>query len=162
MSLDHYILRQLSEASCSVVSICSWPPGLTLIFGVMRVINFAQADFMMLGMFTTYLVATRRASIRCCWRCPSAWPWPRSAWHLRAVCSNEFRAATTTPSSFLRLASRSFLQNLALIVFDPTPRVVVRPYTNAYWTPVGLFINEARLYRLPRLARSSWGRYIFS
>ena len=32
--------------------------GLTLIFGVMRVINFAQADFMMLGMFTTYLVAT--------------------------------------------------------------------------------------------------------
>ena len=32
--------------------------GLTLIFGVMRVINFAQADFMMLGMFATYLVAT--------------------------------------------------------------------------------------------------------
>ena len=38
------------------------------------------------------------------------------------------------------------LQHLVLIVFDPTPRVVVRPYTNAYWAPFGLFINEARLF----------------
>ena len=28
--------------------------GLALIFGVMRVVNFAQADFMMLGMYLTY------------------------------------------------------------------------------------------------------------
>src|SRR4029077_16420467 len=32
--------------------------GLTLIFGVMRVINFAQAEFMMLGMFAAYFLAT--------------------------------------------------------------------------------------------------------
>ena len=32
--------------------------GLTLIFGVMRVINFAQAEFMMVGMFATYVLAT--------------------------------------------------------------------------------------------------------
>jgi branched-chain amino acid transport system permease protein len=38
--------------------------GLALIFGVMRVVNFAQGDFMMLGM---YLAPTRwrSASIRC-------------------------------------------------------------------------------------------------
>ncbi len=30
--------------------------GLSLIFGVMRVINFAQGDFMMLGMYTAYYV----------------------------------------------------------------------------------------------------------
>ena len=28
--------------------------GLALIFGVMRVINFAQGDFMMLGMYAAY------------------------------------------------------------------------------------------------------------
>ena len=32
--------------------------GLTLIFGVMRVINFAQAEFMMVGMFATYVLVT--------------------------------------------------------------------------------------------------------
>src|SRR5437763_15734973 len=31
--------------------------GLALIFGVMRVVNFAQGDFMMLGMYLTYFYA---------------------------------------------------------------------------------------------------------
>src|SRR3989442_13098558 len=31
--------------------------GLALIFGVMRVVNFAQRDFMMLGMYLTYFYA---------------------------------------------------------------------------------------------------------
>ena len=30
--------------------------GLALIFGVMRVINFAQGDFMMLGMYATWII----------------------------------------------------------------------------------------------------------
>src|SRR5207245_10710868 len=32
--------------------------GLALIFGVMRVVNFAQGDFMMLGMYMTYFLTT--------------------------------------------------------------------------------------------------------
>src|SRR6266542_2384219 len=32
--------------------------GLALIFGVMRVVNFAQGDFMMLGMYLTYFLTT--------------------------------------------------------------------------------------------------------
>src|SRR5207245_10116141 len=32
--------------------------GLALIFGVMRVVNFAQGDFMMLGMYVTYCLTT--------------------------------------------------------------------------------------------------------
>ena len=30
--------------------------GLALIFGIMKVVNFAQGDFMMLGMFLTYFL----------------------------------------------------------------------------------------------------------
>jgi len=32
--------------------------GLGIIFGVMRVVNFAQGDFMMLGMYATYYLVT--------------------------------------------------------------------------------------------------------
>ena len=32
--------------------------GLGMIFGVMRVVNFAQGDFLMLGMYAAYYVAT--------------------------------------------------------------------------------------------------------
>jgi branched-chain amino acid transport system permease protein len=46
----------------------------------------------------------------------------------------------------LTLGVSLVLQSLVLIVFGPTPRVLVRPYTNSYWSPGGLFINEARLY----------------
>jgi branched-chain amino acid transport system permease protein len=46
----------------------------------------------------------------------------------------------------LTLGVSLVLQNLALVLLGPTPRVVVRPYTNAYWSPAGLFINHARLY----------------
>ena len=35
--------------------------GLALIFGVMRVVNFAQGDFMMLGMYLTYYLAVSGA-----------------------------------------------------------------------------------------------------
>ena len=33
--------------------------GLTLIFGVMRVVNFAHGDMMMWGMYLAWLLATR-------------------------------------------------------------------------------------------------------
>jgi len=46
----------------------------------------------------------------------------------------------------LTLGVSLVLQNLMLFVFGPTPRPVVRPYTNSYWTPFDLFINEARLF----------------
>src|SRR5512143_2532898 len=33
--------------------------GLSIIFGVMRIINFAHGDLMMLGMYATWLISTR-------------------------------------------------------------------------------------------------------
>ena len=32
--------------------------GLTLIFGVVRVVNFAHGEFLMVGMYLVYLIAT--------------------------------------------------------------------------------------------------------
>ena len=39
--------------------------GLAVIFGVMRVINFAQGDFMMLGMYVAYYSSARSACRLC-------------------------------------------------------------------------------------------------
>ena len=54
--------------------------GLALIFGVMRVINFAQGDFMMLGMYAAYYFfapARRAGAARLDWSGPTSRPcWP--------------------------------------------------------------------------------------
>ena len=120
--------------------------GLTLIFGVMRVINFAQADFMMLGMFTTYLVATTTGIDPLLLAVPvgmalAALGMGFARYFLERVPRGDHNAQL-----ILTLGVSLVLQHLVLIVFDPTPRVVIRAYTNAYWVPFGLFINEARLF----------------
>jgi branched-chain amino acid transport system permease protein len=40
--------------------------GLTLIFGVMRVVNFAHGDMMVWGMYLAWILSTRAGS-RCRW-----------------------------------------------------------------------------------------------
>ena len=74
--------------------------GLTLIFGVMRVINFAQADFMMLGMFATYLVATTTGIDPLLLAVPVGMALAVLGMGFPAISSNVSRAATTTRSSF--------------------------------------------------------------
>ena len=51
--------------------------GLTLMFGVLRIINFAHGTLMMLGMYATFFLWTSRASIPTCRS--SSWD-PRSSW----------------------------------------------------------------------------------
>ena len=53
ISLQYVVTGLLVGGVYALMSI-----GLALIFGVMRVVNFAQGDFMMLGMYLTYFLAT--------------------------------------------------------------------------------------------------------
>lgn len=52
--------------------------GLTLVFGVVSIVNFAQAEFLMVGMFVAYF-AWKLLGLDHCWGhcCPSPW---RSGW----------------------------------------------------------------------------------
>ena len=49
--------------------------GLSLMFGVMRIINLAHGDLAVLGAFLVWLLSDRRAASRrssaCCWCCRS-------------------------------------------------------------------------------------------
>ncbi|MGE0853160.1 MAG: branched-chain amino acid ABC transporter permease [Hyphomicrobiaceae bacterium] len=120
--------------------------GLAIIFGVMRVINFAQAEFMMVGMFASYVAATTLGIDPLILALPVgvlvtvfglAFAWGL----LERVPRGDNNAQL-----ILTLGASIVMQNAILMTFGPTPRVLVRPYTNAYWIPWDLFINHARLY----------------
>jgi branched-chain amino acid transport system permease protein len=120
--------------------------GLTLIFGVMRVINFAQADFMMLGMFAAYFLATALGLDPLLLALPVAVVIGLIGLATARGLLERVPRGDHNAQLILTLGVSLVLQNLALMVLGPTPRVVVRSYTNAYWSPAGLFINHARLY----------------
>jgi branched-chain amino acid transport system permease protein len=120
--------------------------GLTLIFGVMRVINFAQAEFMMVGMFATYVLATGLGIDPLLLALPIGSILALLGMVLAQGLLERVPRGDHNAQLILTLGVSLVLQNLMLVVFGPTPRPVVRPYTNSYWTPFDLFINEARLF----------------
>ena len=120
--------------------------GLTLIFGVMRVINFAQAEFMMVGMFATYVLATGLGIDPLLLALPIGGILALLGMVMAQGLLERVPRGDHNAQLILTLGVSLVLQNLMLVVFGPTPRPVVRPYTNSYWTPFDLFINEARLF----------------
>jgi branched-chain amino acid transport system permease protein len=120
--------------------------GLAVIFGVMRVINFAQAEFMMVGMFATYMATTWLGIDPLLLALPVGTVLALLGMALAKGLLEKVPRGDQNAQLILTLGVSIVLQNLALMTFGPTPRVLVRPYTNAYWMPAGLFINEARLY----------------
>ena len=79
--------------------------GLALIFGVMRVVNFAQGDFMMLGMYLTYFYAVAARHRSAARRAPDhpallrRWAGSCTAACSRASPAAATRSARWTPSS---------------------------------------------------------------
>jgi branched-chain amino acid transport system permease protein len=135
--------------------------GLTLIFGVMRVINFAQAEFMMLGMFATYVLSTTFGIDPFLLALPVGFALALLGLAMAQGLLERVPRGDHNAQLILTLGVSLVLQNLALIVFGPTPRVVVRPYTNAYWSPWDLFINQARLYACLASLAIMVGLYLF-
>ena len=120
--------------------------GLSLIFGVMRVVNFAHAEFMMLGMFATYFLATALNLDPLLLALPVGIGVGTLGFTIGRTLLERVPRGDQNAQLILTLGVSLILQNLALVTLGPTPRVVVRSYTNAYWSPAGLFINYARLY----------------
>jgi branched-chain amino acid transport system permease protein len=138
--------------------------GLGLIFGIMRVINFAQGDFLMLGMyFTLYLVSIFGAF---------AFLGPAGAPIAGALCAGPVlfvggwllhrgliaRVTGTRAAVFgdagqaqliLTLGIALILENGGLIAFGSTPQAVRTPLSWSAWQiPLGgsseIFVNKAR------------------
>ena len=140
--------------------------GLAMIFGIMRVINFAQGDYMMLGMYVTMLlvglVASEGSAAAFYWALSTAIGVGVLFYGLGAVSHKALISRVTgtrvagmedeghTPQLLLTLGISLLLQNLTLMYFNSTPRSVRNPLSGSSWQiqlldgEVIVFLNQAR------------------
>jgi len=76
-----YFITQTLNGLFSAALLFLIAGGLTLVFGVMRIVNIAHGSFYMLGVYVAYTVIARTRSLvlgtiaRSCWWPPSALSW---------------------------------------------------------------------------------------
>ncbi len=141
--------------------------GLGMIFGVIRVINFAQGEFMMLGMYTTLIVGGGIAAALAIGPAGGAYMalvlaalvigglgWVLQRFVIRHI-SGARALGSETGGHFaqliLTLGLSLVISNGALIAFGSSPRTVQSPLASSSWTlaPMGpdgiaIFVNKAR------------------
>lgn len=140
--------------------------GLALIFGVMRVINFAQADFMMIGMYAAFYLVTGLVAVVGLGGGVTPYVGILLAGPVLFLVGIAFHAALISRVSgarsarlegdghyaqlVLTLGIALILQNAALIAFGSQLISIRTPLSSTAWTVpmmdggVMLFINQAR------------------
>jgi branched-chain amino acid transport system permease protein len=134
--------------------------GLGLIFGVMRVVNFAQGEFVMLGMYAALFVATTLGLQSFVGEAPGAVAGGllagpivfAAAWALHRALVGRVtgRTSTTTrdPHSsqvVMTLGISLALQNGAMILFGSRPRSVPSPWSSDSFEIGELLVNKGQL-----------------
>lgn len=134
--------------------------GLGIIFGVMRVVNFAQGDFMMLGMYACYYLFTGFGVVA--FLGPYAGPIVAAAlagpivfaigWLLHRFLIAQVTGARVISSEgeghyaqiILTLGIALILTNGGLILFGSRPLSVQTPLSRESWEVGLIFLNQAR------------------
>jgi branched-chain amino acid transport system permease protein len=132
----------------------------TLIFGVMRVINFAQADFMMLGMLVAFGLNHFFGLDPIVMAIPVGLALALTGLPVAGILERVPRG-NQDAQLILTLGVSSVIQSLVLIFFGPTPKIVLRPYTNQYFLAGNILINEARLFAFIAALIMMLGLYFF-
>jgi branched-chain amino acid transport system permease protein len=141
--------------------------GLGMIFGVIRVINFAQGEFMMLGMYTTLFVGAAIAAALAMGSAPAAYLAVIVAAIVLAMFGYALQRFVITHVSgsraiesesgghfaqlILTLGLSLVISNAVLIFFGSSPRTVQSPLASSSWTigpfsaeEITIFVNKAR------------------
>jgi branched-chain amino acid transport system permease protein len=134
--------------------------GLGLIFGIMRVINFAHGDFLMLGMYATYYLVTGFGVL--VFLGPYAGPvvgaalagpivfvigWLLHRYLIAAVTGARVVSAEAEghyAQIILTLGVALVIANGGLILFGSTPLSVQTPLSRESWEVGLVFLNQAR------------------
>jgi branched-chain amino acid transport system permease protein len=119
--------------------------GLTLIFGVMRVVNFAHGDMMVWGMYLAWLLATRLGvdpylGFGLCAAALFA-----LGWAVQRGLVDRIVDAPHEMQILLMLGVALVLENAALVAFGPDPQRVRSPLTRATVWLGPIFVDVARL-----------------
>jgi branched-chain amino acid transport system permease protein len=151
--------------------------GLGIIFGVMRVVNFAQGDFMMLGMYVAYYLVTGFGVLS--FLGPYAAPVVGAAlagpivfvigWLLHRYLLARVTGARVISSEaeghyaqiIMTLGIALVLANGGLIIFGSQPLSVQTPLSRESWEIGLIFLNQARTVAFVLAAFCAVGLYLF-
>lgn len=152
--------------------------GLGMIFGLMRVINFAHGDFMMLGMYAAILLAGYVAPLgpfgaAVCSAALAGLLVAALGWlvqrgllaHASGVRTAGVQGGGHYAQLTLTLGIALVLQNGALIVFGSTPRTIASPLSSTAWQigtdDVSIFLNHGRMLAACVALVCAVGLYLF-
>jgi branched-chain amino acid transport system permease protein len=137
--------------------------GLTLIFGVLRVVNFAHADFMMLAMFAGYAL----------WAGPGIDPFIAvpavfvafflvgAAFHRTLVRRVMGHRENQDAQVILTLGVGLILQNVMVIAFSTEARTIDPAYLDGGFHVGGVFVDVAHLLAFGLSVAVAGGLYVF-
>ena len=119
--------------------------GLTLIFGVMRVVNFAHGDMMVWGMYLAWLLATRLGIDPYLGFVACAAALFAVGVVVQRGLVDRIVDAPHEMQILLMLGTALILENVALLAFGPEPVRVRSPLAAATWYVGPLYVDVGRL-----------------
>src|SRR5271170_2214305 len=119
--------------------------GVTLIFGVVKIVNFAQGEFVMIGMYISYFLAVRFGVDPLVSLLVSMPLLFVVGVLLQYFLIRRVLALGDMPQIFLTFALSLLLVNVALLLFTADYRTVQTPYSEAAIHLHGLYVPTAKL-----------------
>lgn len=135
--------------------------GLTLIFGVMRILNFAHGDFLMLGMYFAFFLSVM-FGIDPYLSALAVLPlFFGLGWLVQSCLIRPVLKAPESIQILLTVGLSLFLQNLALFLFSPDFQSLRVPYGGDTMTIMGVSVSYVRLVASIVAIGASAGLYLF-
>jgi branched-chain amino acid transport system permease protein len=140
--------------------------GLALIFGIMRVVNFAQGDFMMLGMYLTFYYAVALGIDPLLGALLSLPPF----FVLGLLVHRAFLVRVTGGGDperemdaqlILTLGLSLVITNATTMILSPMPRAINAPYATRAFEIGPLLLNQARTYSFAIALLLAGAVYVF-
>ena len=135
--------------------------GVTLIFGVVKIVNFAQGEFVMLGMYMSFFLATGLGMdplLSLVVVMPAMFV---LGMILQAVLIRRVLSLGDMPQIFLTFALSVLLMNLALLAFTADYRTVHTPYSDAAFHVGTIYVSIAKLIAFVLAMAFSGGLALF-
>jgi branched-chain amino acid transport system permease protein len=120
--------------------------GLSVIFGVVRVVNFAHGEFAVVGMYATYLLFVTFGLDPLIALLPIAAAFFVIGYLLQVTLVNRFVGRSEHEQFILLVGVAIIIANGLLMIFGPDARPANLPYSFESYLVGPLFIDKARVY----------------
>jgi branched-chain amino acid transport system permease protein len=135
--------------------------GLTIIFGVMRVINFAHGDLVMLGMYLTWVLFAKLGMdpyLSVLVVAPALFLWGAL---LQRLFIDRALGAPSQNQILLTLGLGLVMSNTVMLVFTSDYRIITTSYSSASFTLAGISLSRPLLYSFVITVAITGGLYSF-